>query len=275
MTDSVTTKEYWDEYWGTGQLRYPTYDKTRGPFRGYSLLLADCVAKTRARLGTRLGTDPGNRPLSCVDCGCGEGLILRFIQEQHPEIEVWGIEYSDAVDKARAMGEELGLDLHLIRGDLFEICAAGTAGPFDILISVGLIEHFEDPAGVMSQLAALVPPGGCVITVIPNFDGLFNFFWKVFDPANYRHHVPISQARLLEVHQQLGLEDVTLYTMGTPTIPGINAATAGWQKALNRVLTQINGRILQRIWPRQATLSRRYPMTSVIACVGWKPLVSR
>jgi len=263
MTESITTKEYWDQYWGDGKPRFATYDKTRGEFHSYSLLLADSIAKTRARLG--------DRPLTFVDCGCGEGLILRFIKEQHPDIVVWGIEYSEAVEKARRMGEELGLDFNLIRGDLFEVCRAGAAGPFDLLASFGLIEHFEDPANVLAQLARLVPPGGCVITVIPNFDGMFNFFWKLYDPANYRHHVPISSARLLEIHQDLGLEDVRLHTIGTPTIPGINAATARWQKILTWVLVQINGRIMQRIWPRQASLSRRYPMTPAVACVGWKP----
>ena len=125
---------------------------------------------------------------------------------------------------------------------------------------------------MLSQLTGIVAPGGCVITIIPNFDGLFNSLWKLYDPSNYRHHVPISNARLLEIHGQLGLDDVTLYTMGTPTIPGITDATRRWQKMLNWVLVQINGRILQRIWPRQVSLTRRHRMAPAVACIGWKPL---
>lgn len=262
MSNGVTTKEYWDQYWGAGTARYANYDKSRGVFSGYDLLLAECLRKTRKRLS--------NRPLKLVDCGCGEGLILRFVHEQHPDVEVWGIEYSDAIEKARRISEELGYDFHLIRGDLFEICRPGTTGPFDLLMSVGLIEHFDDPAQVLAQLTQVVAPGGFVMTNIPNFDGLFHFLWKFYDPSNYRHHVPISNARLLEVHREIGLEDVTFYTMGTPAFPGINDPTRRWQKMLNWVLVQVSGRIMQRLWPRQASLAHRHAMTPAVACVGWK-----
>jgi 2-polyprenyl-3-methyl-5-hydroxy-6-metoxy-1,4-benzoquinol methylase len=266
MPKAVTTKEYWDRYWGEDKPRFATYDISRGQFHSYHLLLSECLPRTRARLGIRR--------LRLVDCGCGEGLILRFVREQQPDVDVWGIDYSDAIEKARRMGEELGYDFHLIKGDLFEVCRSGESGSFDVLMSMGLIEHFEDPAWVLTQLARIVTPGGCMITVIPNFDGPFNFFWRLFDPSNYRHHVPISNARLVEMHKAIGLEDVMFHTMGTPSIPGITDAHDKWQKMLNWVLVQINGRILQRVWPRQGSLAQRHAMTPAVACVGWKPLPS-
>jgi len=267
MPTGVTTKEYWNKYWGADKPRYPNYDKSGGLFHSYDLLLSDCIPKTRARLGSR--------PLKLVDCGCGEGLILRFVSEQHAGVEAWGIEYSDAIERARRMGEELGHDFHLVKGDLFEVCRTGSVGPFEMLISLGLIEHFEDPGSVLTQLARIVSPGGCIITVIPNFAGPFDFFWRLFDPANYRHHVRISHSRLLDIHRALGLEDVSSYALGTPTIPGVTDPIFRWQRLLNWVLVQINGRILQRMWPRQPSLKRRYPMTPAVACVGWKPVHGR
>ncbi|MDH5276562.1 MAG: class I SAM-dependent methyltransferase [Gammaproteobacteria bacterium] len=264
MSKGITTKEYWDDYWGSGAPRFATYDKSRGVFHALDLLLAECLRRTRERLA--------RDPLRLVDCGSGEGLILRFVHEQHPGVEVWGIEYSDAIEKSRQMAEELGYDFHLLRGDLFELCRPGVTEPFDVLTSFGLIEHFDDPGQVLAQLIQMVEPGGCVITVIPNFDGLFNALWKLYDPGNYRHHIPISNARLLAVHRELGLEDVALYPIGTPTIPAIHDAARSWQKKLNWVIEQVNGRILQPLWPRQVSLQRKYAMTPAVACVGWKPL---
>ncbi len=261
MSNGVTTKEYWDQYWGSGKPRYPDYDKTRGLFHSYDLLLAECIARTRTRLG--------QHRLRLVDCGCGEGLIMRFVCEQHPDVEAWGIEYSDAIEKARRMGEELGHDFHLIHGNLFELCRSGETGPFDIVISLGLVEHFENPRSVLADLARLVAPGGCIITIIPSFEGLFNFFWRTLDPANYRHHVPISDAALLDAHRALGLEDVRLYSLGPPTIPGIHAADARWQKLVNAVIVQVQGRVIQRFWPRQESLAQRHVLASTAACVGW------
>jgi len=263
MSKGITTKDYWDAYWGSGEPRYPAYDKSRGVYHSYGLLLTDCIARTTTRLG--------REPRTIVDCGCGEGLLMRFIHEHSPALDVWGIDYSDAIEKARQMGDHLNYDFHLVRGDLFEVCRPGGAGPFDMLISGGLLEHFADPGQVLAQLSQAVNPGGCVITVIPNFEGLAHFLWKLYDPANYGHHIPISEARLLEIHRDLGLEDVSFYTMGTPLIPGIHATPLRWQRALNWLIAQVNGRILQRLWPRQTSLSRRFPMTPTVACVGWKP----
>lgn len=263
MPNAVTSKKYWDHYWGAGKPRYANYDKSQGLFHSYHLLLSTCITKTQARVGSRT--------LTFVDCGCGEGLFLRFVQEQFPGVRVSGIEYSDAIDKARLMAEDLGYDFTLIQDDLFNVCRPGSAGPYDVLISLGLIEHFEDPAAVLRQMAEVIAASGCLITIIPNFSGAFNFLWKSYDRSNYKHHVPISKSQLLRMHRDLGLEDVTLYNLGTPTIPGIHEASGSWQKMLNWLIVQINGRVLQRLWPRQKSLTHRHPMSPVIACVGWKP----
>ena len=45
---------------------------------------------------------------------------MRFIAEQFDDVEVWGVEYSDAIDKAKIMGDELGLSFNLVRGDLLK-----------------------------------------------------------------------------------------------------------------------------------------------------------
>ncbi len=263
MSNAVTSKEYWDHYWGAGRARYANYDISQGLFHSYHLLLSMCIRKTQARVG--------RRTLTFVDCGCGEGLFLRFVHEQFPSIQVSGIEYSDAIDKARVMAEALGYDFHLIQDDLFNVCRGGSAGPFDALISLGLIEHFEDPAAVLRQMEGLIAANGCLITIIPNFTGAFNFLWKSYDRSNYNHHVPISEAQLLRIHRDLGFEDVTLFNLGTPTIPGIHEANSSWQKMLNGLIVQINGRVLQRLWPRQKSLTHRHPMSPAMACVGWKP----
>lgn len=267
MPNAITDKEYWDKYWGAGKARFANYDKSKGLFHAYHLLLSECISRTQSRLG--------HRALRLVDCGCGEGLILRFVHEQFPDIHVSGIEYSDSIDKARRMAEELGYEFNLVRGDLFQICRPGRTDPFDVMISLGLIEHFEDPASVLAQLSQMVVPGGCVITIIPNFQGAFNLLWKLYDPANYARHVPISWQQLLAAHRDLGLDDVRLVALGTPTIPGINDAVASWQKALNWMIAQVNGRVLQRLWPRQASLTLSHAMTPAVACIGWKPLDDR
>ena len=263
MSGEVTTKAYWDNYWGAGKPRYPNYDKSGGQFYSYDLLMSACIARTRERLR--------RRDLALLDCGCGEGLILRFVHEQYPGVSVTGIEYSDAIEKARVMGQELGYDFRLVRCNLLEAPDPALVGAFDVVVSVGLIEHFEDHAAMLARLNRFVAPGGCLITIIPNFSGLFNFLWKLYDTENYRHHVPISESQLVESHGALGLEDVSFYTLGTPTVPGPHAETNVALRLIRWLTVQVNGRILRRIWPLQPGLATRYAMTPVVACVGWQP----
>ena len=49
-SSGVTTKEYWDEYWGEGEARFPTYKADAGIFHSYKLLLNDCFEKVRERI---------------------------------------------------------------------------------------------------------------------------------------------------------------------------------------------------------------------------------
>ena len=266
QTGEVTSKEYWDNYWGEGTVKFPSYKLSQGIFYTYKLLLADCFDQIRSRTGrTRL---------KVVDCGCGEGLILRFIAEQFEDIEVWGIEYSEAIEKARVMGDELGLQFNLVRGDLLEEWAPDLQESFDAVVSFGLIEHFEQPNEIMAQMSAALAPGGAMITVIPSFEGLFHFFWKLYDRENYSYHIPVSLDELRELHVDTNLEAVSTYRLGVPMIPGIHNASAFWEKALQKVIKNINGRILRKIYPRQESLDKQYSMVSTLAGVGFKPIRS-
>jgi len=60
---------------------------------------------------------------------------------------------------------------HIVCGELF--------GPppwmqemFDIVMSWGVIEHFEDTAGCLQACSRFLKPGGTMITVIPNMCGI-------------------------------------------------------------------------------------------------------
>ncbi len=263
MGKDLTSKEYWDEFWGEGQLKHPTYNLERGVFPSIRLLLEQCITETRARLQAER--------LKVVDCGSGEGLIMRLLAEQFENIDVFGIEYSDAIEKSRKMAADLGLEFNLIRADLLQPWEPQYVEQFDIACSFGLIEHFENPEEVLSQLARSVKPGGMIISVIPNFNGLFNALWKFYDGDNYAYHVPIRHAELSALHEQVGLGQVRFYTLGIPVIPGVHNASTRTQKAVRFATKIVNGYVIRALWPaKQSTLEKRYPMVSTVACVGIK-----
>jgi len=259
MSNEVTDSTYWDKYWGSSD-ELPHYDASRGLFYSYDLLLSSCIAQVRKRMD--------RNTLQVIDCGCGEGMMLRFLQERFSGLEIAGIDYSEAIRKAESMGRLLACSWDLVKWDMNIGMPPKFVDSFDIVLSFGLIEHFNDPVPMLRTMKSALRKGGCMITIIPNFIGLYHFLWRLYDRDNHKQHVPISPDHLAALHEQIGLEGIAIYQLGAPIIPGIHNANHGWEKLLQWVITQINGRILQRFAPRQTRLDKCYPLQPVLACVG-------
>jgi SAM-dependent methyltransferase len=263
MGSRLTSKEYWDAYWGEGEIKHRTYDASRGLFWSYRLLLDYYLREIRRRRGVDR--------LRVIDCGSGEGLIMRFLAEQFEDIDVYGIEYSDAVHKAERLGRDLGLDFNLIHGDLFAPWDERHLESFDLVLSCGLIEHFDDPLAVLQQMMKILRPGGALVSIIPNFDGLFNVLWRAYDRDNYAYHKPIPRAELTALHRRAGVSDVRYYALGLPTVPGVHDPAGMFDRAVMRVARSVNRYVLRPLLPRrQASLDRQFPMVSTVACAGFK-----
>ena len=262
MGNELTSKEYWDQYWTPDQIKYSNYNPKKGLFYSYNMLFGKYIEETKQRLN--------KKRLRIIDCGCGEGLILRYLAEQFKELEIWGIEYSSAYHKAETLMQKLGLKVNLIKGDILDGWGPELTGSFDMVISIGLIEHFRDPSGIMRQMMNAVMEGGCFLSTIPNFNGLFNTLWKLYDNENYTHHMPITRDRLMELHNSLGLIDVQYYALGSPVIPGLHHAHTRFQRFLKFVIMNLNGRLLGKLVPRQESLEKTYPLHPMAACAGYR-----
>src|SRR5437868_2707172 len=91
-----------------------------------------------------------------LDAGCGMGRYLRIAGESPARLIV-GLDLTRAVAAAR----ELTVDLPhvaVIRGDLLRLPFA--SGSFDLIYSLGVIDHTPDPRAAFLALARLLKPGG-------------------------------------------------------------------------------------------------------------------
>ncbi|CAN5765562.1 peptide chain release factor N(5)-glutamine methyltransferase [soil metagenome] len=71
-----------------------------------------------------------------VDVGTGSGAIALAIKQERPDARVWATDdSSDALDYARANREQLGLDLEILCGGLFEALPGSLRGDFDVVVS--------------------------------------------------------------------------------------------------------------------------------------------
>jgi 2-polyprenyl-3-methyl-5-hydroxy-6-metoxy-1,4-benzoquinol methylase len=108
----------------------------------------------------------------------------------------YGIEYSAAgVDVNRAVFAAHDLDpQNVIEIDFFsEECRARYRGRFDVVVSRGFIEHFENPAEVVDRHLELLRPGGLLIVTIPNLQGINGALTRLF----HRELIPMHNLEIM------------------------------------------------------------------------------
>lgn len=196
-------------------------------------------------------------------------MIIRYLCEQFDNIDVYGIEFSDSIYKAQRMVVDLGFKADLIKLDMNNGMPCDMIGKFDLVMSFGLIEHFKTPEKILRTMSTLlVDGGGCMLTLIPNFEGFFNLLWKYYDGENYSSHVPISKSKLLDLHEGLDLRMLECIGLGNPILPGIHNHKSLLLRLANKIIVNINGRIFQRLVPKQVSLEKSYYLSPVVACWG-------
>lgn len=130
---------------------------------------------------------PGKKILE-VGSAPGDHLV-RLHQEFG--FEPWGIEYAETgAEINRHLFSEHGLDPdNVICEDFFsEQVESRFASTFDVVLSRGFIEHFDDPEEVIEKHLALLKPGGTLVIGIPNFKGINKVLASLFDPGILKIH---------------------------------------------------------------------------------------
>jgi SAM-dependent methyltransferase len=115
----------------------------------------------------RIGDVSGRR---AIECGCGPlGCLAVLSKSVGPGGTVVGIDFSAAtVERARSVIAALGIDnVHVVAGDVHELDAAGLGGPFDLAYTRAFLMHQPDPARTLGRIAAMLKPGGWLISQEP------------------------------------------------------------------------------------------------------------
>lgn len=100
-----------------------------------------------------------------IEVGCSTGGLAQALKAKRPDVHYVGLELdAKAADIARRRCDEvLQLNIEEAGAELF----ARLQG-FDCWIFGDVLEHLRDPWRVLADVARALPPGGCVITSIPN-----------------------------------------------------------------------------------------------------------
>lgn len=121
-----------------------------------------------------------------LEIGCYPGRYLALLAEMG--FEVSGVDLSPGTDTTMAQwlagcGYKVGT---IACGDYFQFPVQPA---YDLVISLGFLEHFEDWPSVLQRHAGHLRPGGKLLVCCPNFAGaLQHRFRRWLDPENLARH---------------------------------------------------------------------------------------
>lgn len=97
-----------------------------------------------------------------LDAGCGTGELAYLIAKKGAK-RVIGVDYSQEAILVAKKTYQLA-NLEFVCSDIAYI-----KGTFDVITTLGTIEHTDDPLGVLKQLKKMLKPGGSLIVTCPNW----------------------------------------------------------------------------------------------------------
>ena len=142
----------------------------RGPFAPLHRFNPSRLTFVRDRAAERFGRNTRDRApfagLSLIDVGCGGGLLAEPMARMG--FAVTAIDASsENIGTARAHAEPQGLDIAYRAATVEQLEAEG-AGPFDVVLTMEVIEHVADPEAFIRCCSRLVAPGGMLIVATLN-----------------------------------------------------------------------------------------------------------
>ena len=137
----------------------------KGKFRPLHMLNPCRLDYIIAQIAAQLGRDPDRiRPfegLDILDIGCGGGLLCEPMARLGARVT--GVDAAERnIPVARVHAEAMGLEIDYRHTTAEALAAAGET--FDAVLNMEVVEHVADPQGYLDACAALVRPGGIMVT---------------------------------------------------------------------------------------------------------------
>lgn len=161
------SKEQWDDgYEVLGQ---------KGAARRFIRYRIDNYSSLNYRLNILFNRYLASGSMSLLDIGCGAGKWLVYFNRQFG-YEVYGVDYSErACEVAKETLKRNAVQGKVICTDVFDSSFQSQYKQyFDVVLSMGVVEHFDDPTAIIDAHLNLLKTGGHIIITVPNLgDGSF------------------------------------------------------------------------------------------------------
>lgn len=189
MSNLLTDRDFWVKYWESKTNLSVVIPENYL----FHQELTNTVIKNKVKTAIELGGFPG---------------YYAVFLKKYLKLDVTLLDYFVHEPITRQLLQTNGLtatDIKIIETDLFKYTPEQQ---YDLVLSCGLIEHFNDTADIIKRHIAFVKPGGTLFITLPNFKALNGWFQREFDRENYdKHNIDCMDPVLLaQICRDAGLE---------------------------------------------------------------------
>lgn len=177
-----------------------------------------------------------------LEIGCGQSMWLPCLAREFG-CQVFGLDIEPyAAELARANLFGAGVRGEVLCRDAFD---AGQnqdlLRKFDLIYSMGVMEHFDDAAERLAILAGYLKPGGRILTTVPNLQGLNWLLQRFASLERLRMHVVYDTKRLVSIHARAGLEIRAAGYVGfcDGFVSDVDAQTLPWRRKIHARLSRV------------------------------------
>lgn len=136
-----------------------------------------------------------------VDVGCGLGLFARYLPE---DVRYVGVDLSETtLDRARRLANRDSVEFHATSFPRLAL----DEGLADVAVCLEVLEHVEDDAAAVRELARVIRPGGYLFVSVPH-----SYYWPSYLAliGHFRHYAARSFEEMLDAR---GFEVVRRFPM--------------------------------------------------------------
>ncbi|MBN2290128.1 MAG: class I SAM-dependent methyltransferase [Candidatus Glassbacteria bacterium] len=181
---SLAGKEYWDSKSSSYRIKKISFSLARAYFFD------------EHRIFRR--TLPRNENFRLLEVGCYPGRLMWYFHKYFG-YRVCGLEYLErSAGITRRLLAAEGVEAEVIHTDFFSYQPPAGEKLWDVVLSFGFIEHYENWREVIKKHLDLVAPGGYLVLSVPNLRKPLGKIMQVIAPESYAVHTVLGLGDLVE-----------------------------------------------------------------------------
>lgn len=262
-------KDYWNNSWSENQI-----SDTINPRRmGLNNYVNKCFHKYFHQVFSGMEMNG----VKLLEIGCARSAWLPYFAKEFG-FKVTGLDYSEiGCQQAMQILSNEGVQGEVICADFSRPPKSMLEG-FDVVVSFGVIEHFQDTVACIDAFSKFLKPNGIMITNIPNMVGLIGLIEKFMNRHVFEMHLLLDRDSLRGAHEISGLEvldcNYFIFTnFSVCNLNGITSSSIEWH--LKKIFLVILVRFSMIIWlveDRVGSFKPNKVTSAYINCTAHKPL---